>query len=219
MARFAFAFDANKCTGCKVCAAACKDKNDLAAGRKFRKVYVMATGGWSEPNAAGTSTHQKVGGYNLSIACMHCEEPACKPVCPVGAIGKRPDGIVYIDQNLCIGCQSCVTACPYGAPSFDKTQADEANGILGKTNKCDFCRDSIAAGEQPACVGACVGRALDCGEYDDMVAKYGTENVIQPLPAADTKPSYVVKPHRNFPGKEGMVHTGLPEEIQAHDPE
>jgi anaerobic dimethyl sulfoxide reductase subunit B (iron-sulfur subunit) len=208
MKQFAFFFDANKCSGCKVCAAACKDKNDLPTGRKFRKVYVMGTGEWVLKD--GVHEHQKVGGYSLSISCMHCAKPACMEVCPVGAIGKREDGIVFIDQELCIGCESCASACPYGAPSFDST--------TGKTSKCDFCRDTIGTNEQPACVSACMERAISYGEYEELVKKHGNISSVKPLDnSGKTKPSFVIKPHRNFNGKGEMVDSSLPEETQAYE--
>jgi anaerobic dimethyl sulfoxide reductase subunit B (iron-sulfur subunit) len=208
MKQLAFFFDADKCSGCKVCAAACKDKKNLAAGRKFRKVYHLTTGEWKLVN--GAYEHQKVGGYNLSVACMHCEKPACMEVCPANAIGKREDGIVYIDQERCIGCESCAYECPYHAPSLDAE--------IGKMNKCDFCRDSLAENETPACVGACMERALHYGEYSELIKKFGKNQQISPLASPDrTNPSIVLKAHRNYSGKNGMTEVSFTDEIQPYE--
>jgi Fe-S-cluster-containing dehydrogenase component len=69
---------------------------------------------------------------------------------------KRPkDGIVFVDENLCVGCKSCITACPWGAPQW--------NPEKGKVVKCDFCIDRIDQGLEPACVAKCVTKCLHFG--------------------------------------------------------
>ncbi len=88
-----------------------------------------------------------------TMACHHCQQPACMASCPVDAITKRPeDGIVLIDQDICVGCRYCAAVCPYGAPQF--------NAATETVEKCNFCVHRIDAGLEPACVTACVGRAL-----------------------------------------------------------
>ncbi|MGE4266761.1 MAG: 4Fe-4S dicluster domain-containing protein [Deferribacterales bacterium] len=207
MKQYAFYINVDKCSGCKVCVAACKDKKNLAAGRKFRKVYTCATGEWTLKN--GVYEHKNAGGYNISVSCMHCRKPVCIEVCPANAIKKRKDGIVFHDETLCIGCESCCNACPYHAPSFNReTQT---------VSKCDFCRETIGTEELPACVAACMERALDFGEYSELVKKYGNTNMIQPLPKPVTQPSVVITPHRNYSGKGGMTEVSLPDEVQAYE--
>ena len=137
MKQLGFYIDAAKCTGCKTCVVACKDAHDLPVGMNLRKVIEYAGGGWRQDRMTG-AWHQDVFAYYLSIACNHCEMPACMANCATGAIAKDDEtGIVTIDQEACIGCKTCIPACPYGAPTFV-----EETGLV---TKCDMCADEIAA--------------------------------------------------------------------------
>jgi len=96
----------------------------------------------------------------LSLACMHCEKPACAEVCTSGAISKRPDdGIVVVDRDKCNGCRDCYSACPYKIPQFGK------DGIM---QKCDYCLESDGI---PACTESCPAEALFSGSLDDLLRK------------------------------------------------
>jgi DMSO reductase iron-sulfur subunit len=186
MSRLAFYIDSSTCSGCKACQAACKDKNGLEVGRLFRRVYEVTGGEWIPAGPAWTNS---VFAYYLSVACNHCARPICLGVCPAGAIDQRPDGIVWIDPDKCLGCKYCSFACPYGAPQYN-----EAAGVM---TKCDFCKDEIDAARPPACVAACPMRALDYGPLEDLQAKYGRLAGVFPMPEpALTEPSIVITPHR-----------------------
>jgi anaerobic dimethyl sulfoxide reductase subunit B len=138
------------CIGCRACEIACKDKNGLQPGPRFRRVMYIEGGKFPEVYA-----------YKLNMSCNHCAEPACLPTCPTGAIYKRTkDGIVDIDSTLCIGCRRCEAACPYGAPQF----IPEQNIV----SKCNMCVDEIDAGRKPYCVMACMMRVLDIGPIDQL---------------------------------------------------
>ena len=185
--QLAFYVDLSKCTGCKACQVACKDKNDLPSGVIWRRVFEYTGGSWL--TNAGMSVPNNVFSYYVSVACMHCQQPPCVDVCPAAAITKRADGVVLINQDQCVGCRYCQWACPYGAPQFN-----EAKGVM---SKCTFCEDLLAQGQRPACVDGCPYRAMDFGPLDELQAKYGKLADPAPLPAASmTGPSVVYGPHK-----------------------
>ncbi|HML20885.1 MAG TPA: dimethylsulfoxide reductase subunit B [Aggregatilinea sp.] len=183
--QLAFYYDQSVCTGCKACQIACKDDNDLEVGVLWRRVVELNGGNWIKQGATWV---QNIVTYHLSMSCNHCEDGICLKVCPTGAMHKRDDGIVLIDQDKCIGCRYCQWACPYDAPQY----VDDK----GKMSKCDFCYNYIDEGLPPACVAACPMRALDFGELSELQAKYGTVNNIYPMPDPSlTQPAVVITPH------------------------
>jgi Fe-S-cluster-containing dehydrogenase component len=139
--------DAEQCIGCGCCEVSCKAAHDLGPGPAL-------------------CSNQQVGPVMVDglpkirfvfVACFHCEEPWCLNACPTGAVKKRArDGIVYIDAALCVGCLSCLTACPWDACQWDPETR--------KAVKCDFCMDRVDAGEDPACVTRCLTSCLSFGD-------------------------------------------------------
>ena len=105
------------------------------------------------------NSNQPAGTYMLPRLCNHCEEPPCIPVCPVSATYKRPDGIVVVNNERCVGCAYCVQACPYDARFI--------NHETNKADKCTFCAHRVEAGLLPACVETCVGGARIFGDLND----------------------------------------------------
>ncbi|MDE8701544.1 4Fe-4S dicluster domain-containing protein [Adlercreutzia equolifaciens] len=183
MAQYAFYFDNARCTGCKTCVLACKDKKNLNTGEAYRRVYEYA-GGATEKSADAFAT--TCFAYTVSVACNHCDSPVCYANCPQGAIEKDPEtGFVSSDPEKCIGCGTCANVCPYGAP--------HVNEETKKSVKCDGCADLVAAGGKPACVTSCPARALNFGEADAMAA-LGERADIAPLPSvSETTPNLFIK--------------------------
>jgi Fe-S-cluster-containing dehydrogenase component len=106
--RWVMVIDLRKCVGCNACTVACIAENKLPPGVVYRPVLVEEIGTY--PN-----TTMKF----LPRPCMQCDNPPCTEVCPVNATYKNEDGVVVIDYDQCIGCRSCIAACPYGARTFD----------------------------------------------------------------------------------------------------
>lgn len=192
VAQYGFYVNTNECLGCRMCIIACKDKNDLPIGEKFRRVYDYSGGSWTVDDN-GVMSPSDLFSYAVSTGCHHCASPACFAVCPVGAIEKRQDGIVWIDETACTGCGSCATACPFDAPYVSK--------VTNTARKCDFCKDLIDNGENPVCVQSCPVRCLEYGELEDLKAAHpDAVDTLAPLPEdADTMPSSLYSRHRMNP--------------------
>ncbi len=162
--------DLDTCVGCHACAVNCKEWNTgghpgplpdydpygaKPDGVWFNRIHTYEAG----EGAAGRTVH-------FPRSCLHCDEPACVTVCPTGASYKRAeDGIVLVNEDLCIGCKLCSWACPYGAREFD-----EDEGVM---KKCTLCIDRIynqtipEAERVPACVATCPAHARHFGDLGD----------------------------------------------------
>lgn len=152
MTQLGFSLNVSRCSGCMACVVACMDQNDLPEnGPGFRHVASIETG--SYPSAEISFA---------SISCFNCGNAPCVIVCPTGAIKRRSqDGIVQVNPDLCIGCRSCLTVCPFGAPGFL-----EGN----KMSKCNSCLERVDHGLEPACVRICPTRALGFGPVDELIS-------------------------------------------------
>lgn len=188
MTQYGFMVDSSKCTGCKTCMISCKDEKDAPVGVKFRRVYEYGGGSWVKN---GDSWEQDVFSYYVSVACNHCDEPACAAGCPTGAMSKRSqDGLVVVEQEQCVGCGYCAMRCPYGAP-----QMDISKKVM---SKCDGCYERVETGLEPVCVESCPQRALEFAEINELRNKYGNLAEVAPLPKSSlTGPNLIVKAHSN----------------------
>lgn len=105
--KYGFIIDLKRCFGCYTCQVACKAEHftppDVSWGRCLK----------GETGKYPTTIRQA-----LPILCMQCKEPECMKVCPTKATTQRPDGIITVDKNLCVGCRYCMVACPYGSRYF-----------------------------------------------------------------------------------------------------
>ncbi|HEY9121672.1 MAG TPA: hydrogenase 2 operon protein HybA [Brevefilum sp.] len=159
----AMLYDATKCVGCRACQLACKERAGLPFVTDENGMYEMPTdlngNTWTI-----IKLYQDEETYSfVKKQCMHCIEPACTSVCPVAALEKTPEGPVVYHGYKCIGCRYCMTACPFEVPKY---QWDEVNPFI---QKCDFCYDLQAQGQQPACSAACPTGALISGTRAEML--------------------------------------------------
>lgn len=151
MTRYVIDVDLDSCIGCHSCAVVCKQENNVGLGTYYNKVLTIGP----------TGAYPDLQMYYLSVSCQHCDNPECVSVCPTGASYKREDGIVLVDHSKCIGCQYCVMACPYGVRTYDQGRD---KGVI---EKCTMCAHRVDAGDVPACVFHCPGKARKFGDLDD----------------------------------------------------
>lgn len=165
----AFLIDTTKCTGCRGCQVACKQWNEL----KAEKTNFFNGEGYQNPPAMSEFTftrikfrdYQKKGQNEFAFykeMCMHCNEPACASVCPVGAFKKSSEGPVVYDDKRCIGCRFCMIACPFGIPKYEWSKA------FPLVRKCTGCYSRIKEGLEPSCATTCP-TAITYGNRDEML--------------------------------------------------
>ncbi|WP_028116484.1 DMSO/selenate family reductase complex B subunit [Ferrimonas senticii] len=201
LTQYGFHVDTRKCSGCKTCQVACKDKNELNPKVLWRRVYEYGGGRFSILDSNKGTYTNNVFAYNVSISCNHCGDPVCLAACPTGAIHKRQaNGLVVLDSSICIGCESCSKACPYDAPQLDATQ--------GVMTKCDGCYELVEQGKKPLCVTSCPLRALDFGLMEELRERYpgATTGDIYPLPSSHiTKPNLLVTHNVSSSRNDGSI--------------
>ncbi|MEG0072736.1 MAG: 4Fe-4S dicluster domain-containing protein [Raoultibacter sp.] len=200
--RLGMVVDTKRCVGCNTCAVACKGENNLPNTLWWNRILTI--GGKERDTPSGTYPNLTMS--SITLACQHCENPACVKVCPVGATYKDAEtGIVRQDYDKCIGCRMCMSACPYtGVRSFnweepqyniDFTAGDAAVPKHQKhtVEKCTFCNHRLAKGLQPACVEVCPGRARTFGDLNDPNSEVSRlireREYMQLLPEQGTHPS------------------------------
>ena len=161
MAHMAIVTDLNRCVGCLACNVACKALNNVQPGQYWNKTVRVGP----NPKEEG-GQFPDVEMYFLNLSCQHCATPECVSVCPTGATTKAENGTVQIDPNVCIGCESCIPACPYGVRYL--------NGDTGVVEKCNLCQDIIDSGEVdlPRCVSQCCGMARWYGDLDEGIETF-----------------------------------------------
>lgn len=153
--RMVMVIDLERCIGCQTCVVGCHIDHKLKDGAYW---------GHLEP-LKGDKLYVPVKDFDslllgfLPKMCNHCTKPRCVEVCPTGAMSKRADGVVFIDEAKCIGCGSCLEECPYKAPVLDVEKE--------KMTKCNMCFDRLDHGEVPLCVQSCPAAARLCGDAGD----------------------------------------------------
>lgn len=191
---WAFIVDLRLCSGCEACVVSCKNENFGVLG-KFRTGVKFHESG----------TYPKARRTIVPWLCNHCNKPICIENCPadpvkkpwgasVAATYKRPDGVVVIDKDRCLGCGACVADCPYGVRYLHPDQKTVADPDLNAADKCDFCLHRLERGVAPSCANTCPAgarRIVDLADSNDEGNKVLAENkrwVKALLPGKGTDP-------------------------------
>jgi len=185
MTRYAMVIDLNTCVGCNACMAACAMENQTPVWKNKWRTYVH-----DKEIGTGDDIHRRF----FPRLCNHCSNPPCMSVCPTGATYQMDNGIVQVNEDLCMGCRACAMACPYDA-RYDVTYSDVEKGreFYGEeaynrsrpsVDKCNFCAERVELGQKPACVETCVGSARLFGDLDnpdDPVTEMVASGMARPL--------------------------------------
>ena len=206
--RWGMVVDLSKCMRCHACVAACRVEHFLPLGITWPRLIA-----WEEIAEELTT---------YPVRCNHCKEAPCVKVCITGASQQREDGIVWVDQDMCVGCRYCIIACPYQNrtflskdkdtgyfPGYELTEFEKVGKRLyphtvGTTEKCNFCMERIDAGlakglkpgvdreATPACVNTCPATALIFGDLDDPDSE--VRRLIREKKAFNLHPEYDTEP-------------------------
>ena len=206
--RWGMVVDLSKCMRCHACVAACRVEHFLPLGITWPRLIA-----WEEIAEELTT---------YPVRCNHCKEAPCVKVCITGATQHREDGIVWVDQDMCVGCRYCIIACPYQNrtflskdkdtgyfPGYELTEFEKVGKRLyphtvGTTEKCNFCMERIDAGlakglepgvdreATPACANTCPASALTFGDLDDPDSE--VRRLIREKKAFNLHPEYDTEP-------------------------
>ena len=179
--RWIWVIDLSKCQNARKCMDACISVHHLRHEQSHINVLQMEDSKNTPP-------------YYMPKPCQHCDNPPCVSVCPVDATFKRPDGVVLIDNERCIGCRFCIAACPFGArtfnwiaPKMEKEDEGKTNNIelnlperKGTITKCLMSADRLRDGKLPYCVSACPNGVYYFGdENEDAVTNETTKETVR----------------------------------------
>lgn len=184
---YGMVIDLDKCTCCQSCTIACKAENNVpySTPEDYKRQRMIS---WHRVIVSTVGKYPSAKMQIYPMPCFHCENAPCVKVCPTRASYKRKDGLVIIDQKICIGCKYCMIACPYGARffNFKKQEGKEYHNPdvplrkEGVVEKCTFCvhriDKAVKEGKKvgnpdgevtTACNEACPAGARYFGDLDD----------------------------------------------------
>ena len=222
--RLGLVIDLDTCVGCHACVVNCKEWNTSGhpAPLSDQNAYgAKPSGAWLN-RVHGFETGDGDDGRTVYFpkSCLHCENAQCVTVCPTGASYKRDeDGIVLVDEDMCIGCGLCAWACPYGARELDASE--------GVMKKCTLCVDRIyndnipQAERVPACVSTCPANARHFGDFADP--KSNVSKLVALRGGMDLMPEMGYQPTNKYlpprPSKKQASDIGAPERLEEIKPE
>lgn len=172
--KYGFVIDNRKCIGCHACTTACKSEHQVPVG--VNRTWVKQVEKGEFPNTRRLFSVMR---------CNHCTDAPCVEICPTEALYFRNDGIVDFDKDRCIGCKSCMQACPYDALYIDPENSTAA--------KCNYCAHRVDVGLEPACVNVCPEHAIISGDMDNPATEISQllarQQVKVRKPEKSTKPN------------------------------
>ncbi|MFH2041054.1 MAG: 4Fe-4S dicluster domain-containing protein [Acidobacteriota bacterium] len=184
---FGYALDISRCIGCRRCVYGCVEENNQSRDPQVHWIQVLEMEKEKGVDFLHSNLyydHDEVpheGHFYLPVACQQCRNAPCVKACPVDATWAEEDGIIVVDYDWCIGCRSCMAACPYGARHFNWGKVTIPEGeinpashylgnrprIKGVVEKCTFCIQRVREGLYPKCVEVCPVGARKFGNLLD----------------------------------------------------
>ena len=185
--------DLDRCTGCQACVVACKVENNVPFSTPEIEVRRRSIS-WMSIITVTEGTYPDIKQRFIPRPCMHCENPPCVKVCPVGATYKNDEGLVAQVYTRCIGCRYCTNNCPYTLKYFNYFKPrwpqemknylnpDVSTRQVGVVEKCTFCHHRLQKAKEkakaekrplreedyvPACVQTCPTRAIYFGDLEN----------------------------------------------------
>lgn len=163
--------DVGACIDCGGCVVACKRTWDVPRDEQRISITTMLEGqeaaeGFATASAAALEAGESPGETSIPMQCYHCENAPCVSVCPTDSLVKTDGEFVDVREDLCVGCQYCLSACPFGAPQFPESDDGAARvfGTGGKMDKCTMCEQRQDVGKGPACAEECATDAILVGQ-------------------------------------------------------
>ncbi|HUW03920.1 MAG TPA: 4Fe-4S dicluster domain-containing protein [Acidimicrobiales bacterium] len=173
MTRMGFLLDSDNCIGCHACTVACKSEHDVPLGVNRTWVKYIETGTF--PDVARK--------FNV-MRCNQCDDAPCMTICPTSALFRADNGVVDFQDDDCIGCKSCMNACPYDALYI--------NPETNTAHKCNMCNHRLEVGLEPSCQIVCPTEAIKIGDLDDPTSEISRiiarDDVAVRSPEQNTKP-------------------------------
>ena len=194
--RYGFLIDQHRCIGCHACTVACKEEHNIPLGVNRTWVKYVEKGVYPD-----TRRHFAV------LRCNHCDDAPCIEICPTVALFRRADGIVDFDNERCIGCKSCMQACPYDALYIDPDRNTAA--------KCNFNASRVEMGYKPACEVVCPTQAILSGDLDDATSVISKRIAMEKVSVRKAEKG--TKPKLFYAGVDGdLLNPSMMEPQESH---